>query len=75
MLFRSRVDAVADLVESLLYEAMKYEHKHSRQDAEEGSPVAERVERHTEVPFDGNVSSQEDIKAFWAEREKVASGE
>jgi len=58
----------ADLVEFCLFEAMKHENKHCK--AEKGSPVAEQVIRHTEVPFDGDVSSQEDIKAFWAERER-----
>ena len=69
----ARVDAVADLVEFCLFEAMKHENKHCG--AEEGSSIDEQVIRHTEVPYDGDVSRQEDIKAFWAEREKVASGE
>ena len=49
----ARVDAVADLVEFLLYEGMKHENKHCG--AENGSPVDGRVERHTEVPFHPSV--------------------
>jgi len=28
-----------------------------------------------DAPFDDDVSTQDDIKALWAERERVASGE
>jgi len=44
----ARVDAVADLVEFLLYEGVKHENKHC--EAEEGSPVDKRREREGRVP-------------------------
>ena len=68
----ARVDAVADLVEFCLFEGMKHENKHCG--AEDGPTIDEQVIRHTEVPFDGDVSSQDDIKAFWDEREKQKAG-
>ena len=64
----ARVDAVADLVEFLLYEAMKHENKHCR--AEDGPTIDEQVIRHTEVPFNGDVSTQEDIARAWVANEK-----
>ena len=60
---------------------MFHGYKHGVEDAAKSSQelkihptIDEQVIRHTEVPFDGDVSSQEDIKAFWDEREKQKAG-
>ena len=44
------------------------------QEPKKGPTIDEQVIRHTEVPFDGDVSTQDDIKAFWDEREKQKAG-
>ena len=36
--------------------------------------IDEQVIRHSQAPFDDDVSTQDDIKAFWDEREKQKAG-
>ena len=36
--------------------------------------IDEQVIRHSQAPFDDDVSTQDDIKVFWAEREKQKAG-
>ena len=73
---------VGMITERMYLDAFEHGYKHGVEDAAKSSQelkihptIDEQVIRHTEVPFDGDVGSQEDIKAFWAERERVASGE
>ena len=67
----ARVDAVADLVEFLLYEAMKHENKHCR--AEDGPTIDEQVIRHTHVPscdgWTSNVAFPEAVSSNDADAE------
>ena len=70
----ARVDAVADLVEFCLFEAMKHENKHCG--AEEGSSIDEQVIRHTHVPDEGweyTLGSIEEVWADLGERLEVGS--
>ena len=74
---------VGMITERMYLDAFEHGYKHGRQDSADRDvselkihpTIDEQVIRHTEVPFDGDVGSQEDIKAFWAERARVASGE
>ena len=46
----------------------------SSQEPKKGPTIDEQIIRHSQAPFDDDVSSHEDIKAFWDEREKQKAG-
>ena len=76
------VDSHCEIIGHHYRTAMFHGYKHGVEDStksiqkpETHPTIDEQVRRHTEVPFDGDVSTQEDIKAFWDKRERVASGE
>ena len=78
----SDIDRTSGFIEWFGEKVFEHAYNHGVEDAAKSSQelkihptIDEQVIRHTEVPFDGDVSSQEDVKAFWAERERVASGE
>ena len=78
----SDIDRTSEFIEWFGARAFEHAYNHGVEDAAKSSQelkirptIDEQVIRHTEVPFNGDVSTQDDIKAFWAEREKVAAGE
>ena len=71
----ARVDAVAGLVEFLLFEGMKHEHKHCESN-KTVPPINKRRVREGSVPSGCNDCSQEgistkaDVVAMWRENER-----
>ena len=77
----SDIDRTSGFIEWFGEKVFEHAYNHGVEDAAKSSQelkihptIDEQVIRHTEVPFDGDVSSQEDIKAFWDEREKQKAG-
>ena len=72
---------VGMITERMYLDAFEHGYKHGVEDAAKSSQVPKRgptideqIIRHSQAPFDDDVSTQDDIKAFWDEREKQKAG-
>ena len=78
----SDIDRTSGFIEWFGEKVFEHAYNHGVEDAAKSSQelkirptIDEQVITHSQAPFDDDVSTQEDIKVFWAERERVAAGE
>ena len=78
----SDIDRTTEFIEWFGAKVFEHAYNHgvedtmkSSQEPKKGPTIDEQIIRYSQAPFDDDVSTQDDIKAFWDERERVASGE